>query len=268
MRYETFLFDKEDGFCIITLNRPERLNAMSYQCGRELGQVVDEIEKDDEIRVAIITGAPRLDGQGCFSAGADLKERVVASRERPTVLSSLGTIWTGERLGDEWYDKVEGMKKITIAAIDGVCTAGGLELALCCDMRVVAETAQISDLHMKNLGTIGGAAITVRLARAVGAAKAKELAMTGDPIDGKEAWRIGLANQVFPPDKLLKAAKDLARKIARMNSAALTAAKMTIDAAQDLSYRQALRYADVYSIALGPTTDAAKAFSQRHYKKQ
>ncbi len=264
MKYETLLFNKEDGVCILTLNRPRRLNAMSYQLGGELGQAVDEIERDDEIKVAIITGTSRPDGRGCFSAGADLKERATACRQAPALLSVLQTIWTGERLGDEWYDKVESVKKITIAAIDGVCSAGGLELALCCDLRVVAETAQVSDLHIKNLGVIGSAAITVRLARAVGAAKAKEMAMTGDPIDGREAWRIGLANQVFPTDKLLEGAKELAHKIARMNLAALIAAKTTIDATHDLSYRQALRYADVYSAALGSVTEAAKTFSQGH----
>ena len=105
--------------------------------------------------------------------------------------------------------------KISIAAIDGVCTAGGLELVLGCDIILVSETAQISDLHLRNLGLIGGAGSCTRLARRVGVSKAIELCCTCDVIDGKEAYRIGLANQVFAPDKLLDGAKEMAKKIAQ-----------------------------------------------------
>ncbi len=270
MAYETIIYEKQKGIGLITLNRPHRLNALSSQLIGEMQQVLNEIERDGEVRVIVITGAPRPDGRPCFSAGADLKEMVEGRPGRSgggtrTILDAVeGLVARGElTIVQNVCDKLEALGKPSIAAVDGVCTAGGGELALSCDMRVVSETAQISDLHMKNLGSIGGAGVTVRLARTVGTAKAKEIMFTGEPIDGREAWRIGWAIRVFPPDKLLEGAKELARKIATMRPDALRMCKASIDAAIEMDKAQALRYSYLCRATLPPVKEGARAFVEK-----
>ena len=150
----------------------------------------------------------------------------------------------------------------SIAAIDGVCTAAGLELALSCDMRLVSETAWITDVEMKNLGGVGAAGVPVRLARVIGPSRAKELVFTGDPLDGHQAVRIGLANSVYPPDRLLDEAKALAHKIGTRRAEALALAKAIIDQAADQSLDESLRSS--YAAALPLTgREGARAFVQK-----
>jgi len=167
MNLETTIYEKDDGIALITLNRPKALNALSRQLLKELIEVLNEIEEDDTLGAVIITGAPRPDGRPCFSPGVDLKEAnekgslVVAAWGAPeNALCNTLKAFAGEIEIDlkelSAFDKVAKFPKATIAAIDGICTAGGLELAIACDMRVVSETAQINDLHMKNLGKMGG----------------------------------------------------------------------------------------------------------------
>lgn len=266
--YETLLHQKTDGVGLITLNRPRSLNALSSQLLAELDGLLTAIETDAGTRVVVITGAPRPDGRPCFSAGADLKE---LAQKGPLTLKRKGLVAAVEAMAaldpvenhiQSLCDRVESFGRPVIAAIDGVCTAGGLELALSCDLRIASETAQISDLHIKNLGVIGGAGVTARLARAVGPAKAKEIVFTGDPIDGREAWRIGLVNRVVPPEGLLPEATALAQRIAAMRSEALRLAKASINATMDMDFRQALRYSYLCWTALGDTSAGAKAFAE------
>lgn len=268
MKYECLTYKKlEGGVALITLNRPDRLNALSTQLQDELWKALDEVEKDDEVRAMVFTGAPRPDGRPCFSAGADLKEIA----DQPERASGGGGLTNLVRaMMDRGFEphlagvcsRLQTMGKPSIAAIDGVCTAGGLELALSCDIRVASETAQISDLHIKNLGSIGGAGVTTRLARTIGPARAKEIMFTGEPINGQEAVRIGLANHVFPPDKLVEGAVALARKFAAMRPQALAMAKASMNAAMDLDMERALRYSYIGSAAL-PAAEGARAFAQK-----
>ena len=158
--------------------------------------------------------------------------------------------------------RLETMGKPSIAAIDGVCTAGGLELALSCDIRVASETAQISDLHIKNLGSIGGAGVTVRLARTVGPAWGKEIMFTGEPLNGQEAVGMGLCNHVFPPNRLLEGAIALARRFAAMRPQALAMAKAAMNAAMDLDIERALRYSYAGAAVL-PSAEGARAFAEK-----
>lgn len=257
MEYQNIKWQREDNIGVITLNRPKSLNALSRQMFEEIEDVLTQVQKDDTLGAFIITGGPRADGRPCFSAGADLKqppnpdprkpEQVIFDTLFAQVTGKNATGLAGSLLTLEDLGK---MPKISIAAIDGVCTAGGLELALGCDIIVVAETAQISDLHLKNLGLIGGAASCTRLARRVGVSKAIELCTTCDIIDGKEAHRIGFANQVYPPDKLLTGAKEMAKKIAGMRPAAVAMAKVTCQAIYDMDYVMSVRFADACSMAL------------------
>lgn len=259
MDLETIIYEKDDNVVVLTLSRPTSLNALSRQLLKELIEVLNEIEKDDALGAVIITGAPRPDGSPCFSPGVDIKE----SNEKGSLTEAAWGVPedalfnTLKAFADEIdidlkelsaFDRVAKFPKATIAAIDGICTAGGLELAIACDMRIVSETAKINDLHMKNLGKMGGAGLQTRLPRLIGTAKAKELLWTGDLIDGKEALRIGLANRISTPDKLIEDAKELGKKVAAMSINAIKTSKAVINAGMNMTERESLRYSDIANI--------------------
>jgi enoyl-CoA hydratase len=266
MSYETILYEKEEGFCVITLNRPKSLNALNLQMWTDLEKALDEVENDPEIKACIFTGAPRPDGRPCFCAGLDLKEatgytvegQIPTAPSRPSFVTTLWTQRQPKLAMVRTFERIAWSPKISIAAIDGVCTAGGIELALSCDIILVSETAQISDMHVKNLGWIGGAGAPANMAWRVGVAKAIELCCTGDVIDGKEAHRIGFANQVFPTDKILDGAKEMGRKLGGMRLAALTMTKATCRAVQDMDRRSSWHYCDAGFYALMAEPDAAE----------
>ena len=273
MTYETILYEKQDGYCLITLNRPQSLNALTVQMWKELSSALDEIEKDEEIKAFIFTGAHRPDGRPCFCAGADLKEMAtfitadgsfdIAAYKPPSPSSSLWAQRQPRRaeipgIGPHPFERILWSPKISIAAIDGVCTAGGIELAVCCDIIIASETAQISDMHVKNLGWVGGAGSPVNVAWKIGVSKAIEFCCTGDVIDGKEANRMGLANHVFPSDKLLEEARRLGRKLGSMRLAALTMTKATCRAIEDMDRRSSWYYNDDVHQALLNDPDSAE----------
>ena len=262
MKYETIKYEKEDGFVVITMNRPERLNAMSVRMFKELSHAHREILKDKDVNVWIVTGSPRPDGRPCFSAGADLKEDAegvprwryddqcgegyLEEDELFPVTTVAGKLWRMRpRVLDPVFLNLAWSPKISIAAIDGVATAGGIELALACDIILVSETAQITDSHVKNLKiAIGSGSVTTTLTRRVGYSKALELCILGDFIDGKEAKIIGLANQVYAPDKLMVEAKNMARKIAGMRPVAVQATKLSCRSVFDMNYNQTWAHGD------------------------
>lgn len=269
MKYETIKYEKEKGFCVVTLNRPKALNALNWQMEKELDDVFEEIMNDDDINVFIYTGAPRPDGRPCFSAGGDLKEYAEGMMNKGgaenlrgmsfSAKSSAMALWSQRKMRLTIHGpkmpNIAWSPKISIAAIDGVCTAGGLELALSCDIILVSETAQIMELHVKNLGIIGGSAAGTLMAYRVGVSKAIQLCCTGDPIDGKEAYRIRLADEVFPPDKLMDGARELARKIGGMRPMALTMTKASCTAIRDMNYNEAWLYSDACLYALEQEPD-------------
>jgi enoyl-CoA hydratase len=273
MDFQNIKWERQGNYGVITLNRPKSLNALSRELLAELEGLVAEIDRDEKIRAFIITGSPRPDGRPCFSAGADLKQVNTETRTKEQIVfdtlfsitarkNATGLAGTAVAFNDLGFSP-----KISIAAIDGVCTAGGLELALSCDIILASETAQISDLHVRNLGLIGGAGATTRLARRVGVSKAIELACTCDVIDGKEAHRIHFANQVYPPAELLPKAKALAEKIASMRPSALAMAKATCRAIYEMDYSMAARYTDACSMAIHFGEDEWKAQNQGGWQK-
>ncbi|MCS6802463.1 MAG: enoyl-CoA hydratase/isomerase family protein [Chloroflexota bacterium] len=257
MAWETILFERDGPLRLITLNRPRVLNAISRRMVEELAEAFAAVEADREARVLLITGAPRPDGRPCFSAGADLTEARAQplSPKDDLVRRALESAWEvaqndGPRHGSIYHTlfaRLERMPIPSIAVVDGICTTGALELILACDLRVVADTAEISDWHLKNLGVIGGAGVTTRLPHLIGAARAKELMWTGAPLSGEEAYRIGLANRVFPSAELLPRAKDLARTIAARPPAALAASKAVINAALRHTPADGIRYSALWS---------------------
>ncbi|CAB4364149.1 MAG: enoyl-CoA hydratase [Actinobacteria bacterium] len=230
--YESILVTSPvPGVAQVTLNRPGAANALSPGLFNELAAALKDIEKDDEIGCWILTGAPRLDGRPWFSAGADLKG--FATR-------SPGDIDPSRVIND-----IDDSLKPSIAAIDGLCTTGGLELVLACDMRVAAHTAQFCDWHLSRLGAgIGAWGAATRLARLVGTPKATELLLTGDQIDGAEAARIGLANRVVDSSDLLASAVALAATIASKRSEGVRLTMEFLNQQSMLSKHEALRLAE------------------------
>ena len=176
----------------------------------------------------------------------------------------------GDHLGATGFrnvlQRIETFPKPVIAAIDGPCTAGGIELALSCDLRIVADTAQISDLHVTNVFHTGGGGATSRLSRLLGPARAKEMIFLGRVLDGAEAFRMGFATAVVPSAELVDRALDMAHEIARRHPIALRMTKALADAAPDMTREQALRYDYLCWTAQMMTTGGyagAQAFADR-----
>ena len=253
MSYECLVYTRhESGVGHVLLNRPTQLNALNQQLQDELWDVVNVAEEDPDVRVLLFSGAPRPDGRGNFCAGADIKEMATSPDPGATaegVAEMVRTMMTQDLIFTPpliaLCTRLETIRTPSVAAIDGVCTAGGLELALACDIRIAATTARISDLHMKNLGHIGGGGVSVRLARTVGPAWTKQIMMTGDTLEPETALRIGLVNELHEPDALMDAAFTLAGKIAERRPAANGMLKAATYAAMDLRLETALRYSVV-----------------------
>jgi len=278
--YDNILFEKGEGFAIVTLNRPKSLNAINIKMWQELNHALSVIDNDDEIGAFIFTGSPRPDGRPCFCAGGDVKEMSGFTSDgvldestddvpanvtltKPSGVKNFWALRQPKAAMVPTFEHITWSPKISIAAIDGICTAGGTEMALACDLVVASETAQISDVHVKNLGWIGGAAGTANMAWRVGVSKAIELCCTGDIIDGEEAHRIGFANQVWPSDQYLDKAKELAKKIGDMRLAAVIMTKATIRSVQDMDRKYTLRYCDDGFATLLAEQDTADFGPQR-----
>lgn len=216
---------------VLRINRPDRLNALNGEVLRELTAAVKRIRDDHSVHCFILAGAPRADGRPCFSAGDDLKE--AAAGDTPT-----GN--PGARL----TDLIDDLLTPSIAVIDGICTTGALELAMACDLRVAADTAQISDWHLARLGSgLGGWGASTRLARLVGVAQAKDLILTGKTIDGAEAHRIGLAQRVYPSASMWSEALAMAQAIAAMSPDGVRVTMAHLSRVEDLSKEESLRFA-------------------------
>jgi enoyl-CoA hydratase len=223
---------------LVTLNRPEKLNALNSELVNQLERALQQLDSDDEIGAIVITGA----GERAFSAGGDMAEQVAAldaARAFPRVNASA---------------VVHALKKPTIAAIRGYCFGGGALLASHCDIRIAGEDARLK-FHGASYGRAPGGAI---LPSIVGAAKAKELLFTGDEISASEALRIGLLNQLVAPDKVVETAVDMAARIAANSPQAVQALKQIIDLA--LPVEAALERERELNRELGHTPDSAARF--------
>src|SRR5213593_2547468 len=226
------LYETGDGIARITINRPEKLNALDRQTMQEIDRVVAAAGDDPSVGVLIVTGA----GERAFVAGADIGE---LSSQTPVE----GTAYA--RAGQAVLSRLERLGKPSIAAINGYALGGGLELAMACTLRLAAESAKLGQPEVA-LGIIPGYGGTQRLSRLVGAGRALELILTGEPINAREAQRIGLVNRVLAPAELLPAAESLARTILTRGPLALRyalqavheGAQMTLD--EGLSMEAAL----------------------------
>jgi enoyl-CoA hydratase len=247
MSYETLIFEKEEGIGIVTMNRPDRLNALSFKLKEELGAVFEVMEKDDEVKVVILTGGPKA-----FSAGADIKERSTIQMPQPKV-------YFNQRKTHDFFCRIEDFEKPVIAAVSGVAVGGGCELALVCDLRIASETARFGVPEVK-IGVIPAAGGTQRLPRMIGITKAKELLYTGDFIDAQESYRLGLVNKVVSPDKLLEEAKALARKLMNNPPLSIKFAKRAVNVGMQLDLASALDYETYCAAMLITSEDRIEGF--------
>lgn len=253
----TVLYDTKPPIARITINRPEAMNAFDQATARELGRRLREFDKDDELRVAILTGA----GDKAFCAGADLKKMHGASHG-----GGIGELWDDERyqrLGQKLH-----LAKPVIAAINGYCLAGGLELALGCDIRIASTAASFGcpEVRWSILHGFGA----MRLPQTVPLSVAMEMLLTGERIDARRAYEVGLVSRLVEPAQLMSTATEIAQKIAQNGPLAI---KLTKELAWRGLYQQpdeALRFYSAVTALIHETEDAKegpRAFSEKRTPK-
>ncbi len=195
MSYSTLLVQMENGICTITINRPDKLNALNKEVFNDLDKAIDEVNNNPAIKTAIITGA----GPKAFVAGADISEFGGLSREQAMALA---------KRGQDVFFKIENSRKPIVAAVNGFALGGGCELAMACHFRLCSENAKFGQPEV-NLGLIPGYGGTQRLTQLVGKGKSMELQMTAHLIDANEALQLGLVNHITTSDTLLQRTKDI-----------------------------------------------------------
>ena len=236
---------------IVTMNRPEALNALSSAVFADLTAALDQVEQDDDVYVVIITGAGRA-----FVAGADIGEMANMNVEEGLAFSELG---------NSLLMRVDMFPKPTIAAVNGFALGGGCEMALACDIRIASEKAKFGQPEV-GLGIIPGFGGTQRMARIIGTGAAMELIYTAETIDAKRAEAIGMVNHVVAPDELMDFALNLANKIAANAQVAIRTSKMAIRRGIDCDISTAVTYeALAFATCFGTEDqkDAMKAFVEK-----
>lgn len=211
MDFENVIVEKDGAIGVVTLNRPQVLNALSYGLVKDLSVAMQELDHDPGVRVIIVTG-----GEKVFAAGADIKEMA----ERGPFDERIQ-----ERLA--YRDKINKISKPVIAAVNGFALGGGCELAMSCDIIVASESARFGQPEV-NLGIIPGSGGTQRLTHVLGKHRAMELILTGDLLSAADAERLGLVNRVVPGELCLEEAKNIAKKIAAKPQLAIKAAKEAV----------------------------------------
>lgn len=228
MSYLTLLLEKKQGYAIITLNRPDKLNALNGQLLADLHHALVSVQQDVNIHAVILTGS----GAKAFAAGADIAELQPLAKDSGLPFS--------ER-GQAVANLLEHLGKPTIAAVNGFALGGGCEMALACHVRFASENAQLG-LPEVTLGTLPGYGGTQRMTRLVGRAKATELILSGDRINAQEAYRIGLVNDVVPLEELLPRTEKFVQTILTRSQTAVKAALSAIIAAEELGHVEGMQY--------------------------
>jgi enoyl-CoA hydratase len=255
MSYKNLIFQKEAGMGFIRMNRPDALNALNSETFHELNRVFNELEKEDEIRVVIITGEGKA-----FVAGADIVEMQHMDGQASRRFSMLG---------QHVFRRMEVMEKVFIGAVNGFALGGGCEFAMACDIRIASEKAKFGQPEV-NLGVTPGFAGTQRLPRLVGLARAKELLVTGDMVTADEAYRIGLVNCVVPPESLMDEARAMAQKILTKGPLSVKMVKVCVNRGMqtDIDTGAAIE-ADAFGLcfASGETLEGMTAFLEKREAK-
>ena len=247
----------EDKIAVLTIDHPP-VNSFNTQVLKELDQAVDELLADDVVKAIVITGG----GTNAFVAGADIPE-IKELFENPDAAASSAFLEQGQGVNL----KIEKATKPVIAAINGFCLGGGLELAMACHVRVCSDRARLGQPEI-NLGIIPGFGGTQRLARIVGKGKAIEMILTGDMIKAQEAYRLGLVNKVVPAGAVLKEARDLARKIVSKSKFPIAAALQAITEGLAVSIEEGLKIEMDQFVILGEKEDPREGLSAFLEKRQ
>lgn len=224
--YETIRVERRGAVAILTINRPEKRNALNIQTRAEGAAALDQLSQDDSVRVAVLTGA----GDKAFIAGADIAE--FAER---TAISQRDVM-----LQRGLFNSIDTFPKPIIAMVNGYCLGGGCEVALACDLRIASDKASFGQPEI-NLGIIPGGGGTQRLTRLVGEGKAMEMILTGEIIDAQTAFAIGLVNHVVPADQLESKTLEIANRIAEKSPVALRLAKEAVKIAARSNLDEGLR---------------------------
>ncbi len=226
MSYENILVEKRDAVGLITLNRPQALNALCAALIDELAEAVDDLEADEAIGAIVVTGSEKA-----FAAGADIKEMQD---------KSYMDVYKGDFITKGW-ERLSKTRKPTIAAVAGYALGGGCEVAMMCDMIIAADSAKFGQPEI-TIGTIPGSGGTQRLTRFVGKSKAMDLCLTGRMMDAEEAERAGLVARVVPADKLVEEALAVAGKIASLSGPAVMMAKEAVNRAYETTLSEGILF--------------------------
>jgi enoyl-CoA hydratase len=252
MSYETLTLDVSDRIATITVNRPDKLNALNARTVDDLDAAIDEVSARGDVGGVILTGAGRA-----FVAGADIAE-----------LQGLGALSAKAlaRRGQEVFGRLESSPKPTIAAVNGFALGGGCELAMCCHLRIASDAAKFGQPEVK-LGLIPGYGGTQRLPRLIGKGRALQLLLTGEMIDAAEAYRIGLVNRVVPGGELLAAAKTMLGQMLANGPLALAHCIELVNRGGDVTLDQALA-AEATAFGLLAATDDKREGTRAFLEKR
>lgn len=253
MAYKNILYEVKDGIARLTVNRPEKLNALDQETVKEIDAVMDAFTRDDDARALILTGA----GPKAFVAGADIGE---LSRRTPQDGKEYSSY------GQQVLGKLEASGKPTLAAINGFALGGGLEIALACHIRIAAKGASVG-LPEVTLGIIPGFGGTQRLSRLIGRGRALELILSGDRIDADEAWRIGIVNKVVPADELMSRAEEIARTMISRGPVAVRFAIEAVDRGLEMPLAEGL-FLEATLFGLLTTTEDMKEGTRAFLEKR
>jgi len=248
MNYQTIILERKEHITTISLNRPDRLNALNNELVDELSKALAAEDKDNETRVVVITGVGRA-----FCSGADLRAEQTGGRSA-----------AGHTMANRIFDALD-IEKPIIASINGVAVGGGCTMTLSCDMRIASETAQFQ-LPFTRLGICTELGSTYLLPRLIGMGKASELLLTSKMIDAKEAKEIGLVNQVVPASELEKTTYEMASSIAKLPPLAVQMNKRGLRQAMSADLSSQLQYEALATAYLSDTEDhkeAIKAFREK-----
>jgi enoyl-CoA hydratase len=257
MAYETILVEKQDGVARVTFNRPDVLNAFNPKMSEELRAAVEDIGKDKSVKVVVMTGA----GDRAFMSGADIDKTILAwvemTKRGGSVLDDHKVFFSPTSL--------EELPQPVVAAVNGFAMGMGCEIALGCDIRIAADTAQFGQPEIR-LGIMCGGGGSVRLTRLVGKSKALEMCLSGDPISAEEAYRIGLVNQVVPAAELDDAVAKMVKRFIYKGPIALDSTKKSIYASLAMPLEEAIENEGKLFSEIFKTEDAeegAKAFLEK-----
>jgi enoyl-CoA hydratase len=242
--FKTLLYEKNDSVAFVTLNRPQALNIYNIQMRDDLFEILSAIKDDPEVMVALFRGA----GEKAFCAGADLSEFLTAPS--PTQARKV-------RFDRDVWGLFLSIPQPLIAAIHGYVLGSGIEIALCCDIRIASEDAQFG-LPEVALGIIPAAGATQTLPRTIGRSRALEMLLANRRIDAEEAHRIGLVNEVVARDKLMETAEEMARKIASYNPVAVRNAKQAVMRGLDLSIAEGLNLEKMLALEVASVSGTKK----------